>query len=333
MDILSRLLESVRFEGARFFHAELSAPWSLRSGHGWSGLREPLHGAERIVCLLYVAEGACTVRLADGSERHEVASGDLVLFPRDDDHALGSHLHVAALDADSLHATGDAGTSGAPFRYGGGGDVTRIVFGYLACGRDMMRTLLDPLPRLMRIPSADGQAASLLRELLRIGACEAAAARPGSDSTLARLADLMFVDALRRYAETLPAEGRAWFSGLRDARIGRALSLLHAEPRRPWTLAELARSVALSRSALADRFAALVGEPPMQYLTRWRLALAARALRAGEAIVRVAEHSGYESDAAFSRAFKREFGMPPATWRRGGAPRIDLRALRVTSLP
>ncbi|MES1161535.1 MAG: AraC family transcriptional regulator, partial [Rhizobacter sp.] len=184
------------------------------------------------------------------------------------------------------------------------------------CSRSAMRPLLETLPRLVRIPGGDGQAALLLRELLSMGAREAMAARPGVDSTLARLADLMFVDALRRYAENLPPEGRSWLSALRDARIGRALALMHAEPGRAWTLDELARKVALSRSALADRFASLVGEPPMQYLTRWRLALAARSLRSGEAIVRVAERSGYESDAAFGRAFKREFGMPPAKWRR-----------------
>jgi AraC-like DNA-binding protein len=332
MDTLSRLLESVRFEGARFFHAELSAPWSLRSARGRAGLREPLRDAEQIVCFLYVVEGNCKVKLQDSSEELEVVAGDLALFPRDDDHVLGSHLHVAALDADNLRATDDAaGTPSAPFRYGGGGEVTRVVFGYLACGRNPMRSLLETLPRVMRIPGADGQGTLLPRELLRIGARETAAARPGMDSTLARLADLMFVDALRRHAENLPPEDRSWFSGLRDARIGRALALMHAEPGRAWTLEKLAHSVALSRSALADRFATLVGEPPMQHLTRWRLALAARALRAGDPIVRVAERYGYESDAAFSRAFKREFGVPPATWRRAGNPGIDVGALPLTS--
>jgi transcriptional regulator GlxA family with amidase domain len=134
---------------------------------------------------------------------------------------------------------------------------------------------------------------------------------------LAKLSELMFVEALRRYVERLPPGGKGWLAGVRDAQIGRALALLHGEPGKPWTVEELARAVALSRSALAERFAALVGEPPIQYLMRWRLALAAQMLRAGrEAIVRVAERSGYESEAAFNRAFKREFGMPPAAWRR-----------------
>ena len=165
------------------------------------------------------------------------------------------------------------------------------------------------------------EAGKRLRELLRTGVLESQAARPGADSLLAKLSELVLVDALRRYAESMPADGKGWLAGVRDPRVGRALALLHAQPDRDWTVDALAREVALSRSALADRFATLVGEPPVQYLLRWRLALAARALRAGnDAIARVAARSGYDSEAAFSRAFKREFGMPPAAWRKAGAP-------------
>jgi AraC-like DNA-binding protein len=134
---------------------------------------------------------------------------------------------------------------------------------------------------------------------------------------LAKLAELLFVEAMRRYMEGLPPQGKGWLAGVRDAHIGRALALLHAEPAKPWTVDTLAREAALSRSALAERFASLVGESPMHYLTRWRLALAAQALRSNsDAIARVAERSGYESEAAFNRAFKREFGVPPAAWRK-----------------
>ena len=204
-------------------------------------------------------------------------------------------------------------------RHGGGGEATRFVCGYLACNRSVCRPLLDALPRVLHIPIGDGPAAALLRELLRVGVRESSAARPGTESMLAKLSELMFVEAMRRYAENLPPEGKGWLAGVRDAHIGRALALLHGEPGRPWTVDELAREVALSRSALAERFTALVGEPPMQYLMRWRLALAGQALRSsGEAIARVAERSGYESEAAFNRAFKREFGMPPAAWRKAG---------------
>jgi AraC-like DNA-binding protein len=136
---------------------------------------------------------------------------------------------------------------------------------------------------------------------------------------LAKLSELMFVEALRRYVENLPPQGKGWLAGVRDAQIGRALALLHGDPGRAWTVDALAREVALSRSALAERFAVLVGESPIQYLIRWRLALAAQMLRAGrEAIARVAERSGYESETAFSRAFRREFGVGPAAWRKAG---------------
>jgi AraC-like DNA-binding protein len=205
-------------------------------------------------------------------------------------------------------------------RHGGGGATTRFVCGYLACSRSVCRPLLEALPRVLTIPIGDGPASSMLRELLRVGVRESSALRPGAGSLLAKLSELMFVEALRRYVENLPPQGMGWLAGLRDAQVGRALSLLHGEPGKAWTVDELAREVALSRSALAERFTALVGEPPMQYLMRWRLALAAQMLRAGrEAVGRVAERSGYESDAAFNRAFKREFGMPPAAWRRAGA--------------
>jgi transcriptional regulator GlxA family with amidase domain len=179
---------------------------------------------------------------------------------------------------------------------------------------------LEALPRVLRIPIGDRHAGTLLRELLRAGVSESLSSRPGAESVLAKLSELMFVEAMRRYVEDLPPEGRGWLAGVRDPQIGRTLALLHDDPARAWTVDALARRVALSRSAFAERFAALVGEPPMKYLKRWRLALAAQALRAGnDTVGAVAELSGYESEAAFTRAFKSEFGLPPATWRRSSA--------------
>src|SRR5882672_10081216 len=239
---------------------------------------------------------------------------------RGDKHLMGSDLQLAPVEAASLiDADAAADADLIQMRHGGGGAATRFVCGYLACSRSVCRPLLDALPRVLRIPIGDGPAAALLRDLLRVGVRESSTARPGAGSMLAKLSELMFVEAMRRYVENLPPEGKGWLAGVRDAQIGRALALLHGEPTRAWTVDDLAREVALSRSALAERFAALVGEPPMQYLMRWRLALAAQTLRsAGDAIARVAERSGYESEAAFNRAFKREFGMPPAAWRRAG---------------
>jgi AraC-like DNA-binding protein len=206
-------------------------------------------------------------------------------------------------------------------RHGGGGASTRFVCGYLACSRSVCRLLLDALPRVLRIPIGDAAASTMLRELLRVGVIESSMSRPGARSMLAKLSELMFVEALRRYVEAMPPDARGWLAGVRDAHVGHALALLHAKPDKPWTVDELAREVALSRSALAERFVATMAEPPMQYLLRWRLALAAQRLRTcRDPIARVAERIGYESEAAFSRAFKREFGLSPAAWRKAAAP-------------
>jgi len=232
---------------------------------------------------------------------------------------MGSDLHLAPVETASLTGPDAAVEPDLIQMRHGGGAATRFVCGYLACSRSVCRPLLEALPRVLRIPIGEGPASVLVRELLRVGVLESSMSRPGAQSMLAKLSELMFVDALRRYIESMPPGGKGWLAGVRDAQVGRALALLHAKPDRPWTVDELAREVALSRSALAERFAALVAEPPIQYLMRWRLALAAQKLRSGrEAIARVAEHSGYESEAAFSRASKREFGMSPAAWRKAG---------------
>jgi AraC family transcriptional regulator, alkane utilization regulator len=253
-------------------------------------------------------------------EALDVAAGDLVVFPNEDKHVMGSDLHLAPVETASLirrDAALDADL--IEMRHGGGGAATRFVCGYLGCSHSVCRPLLEALPRVLRIPIGEGPASGVLRELLRVGVLESSMSRPGAQSMLAKLSELMFVDALRRYIESMPPGRKGWLAGVRDAQVGRALALLHAKPDRPWTVDELAREVALSRSAFAERFVALVAEPPIQYLMRWRLALAAQKLRSGrELIARVAERSGYESEPAFSRAFKREFGMSPAAWRKAG---------------
>jgi len=314
MDTLSGVLKSIRLEGAVFLDAEFTAPWCMRGCYGMTSVKEQLAGAEHVVLFHFLVEGACRVRLAGGGEPIEVSAGDLILFPQDDRHLMGSDLHLAPLEADNLIEAAAAVAADPSFvaiRHGGGGETTRFVCGYLACSRSLCRPLFEALPRVLRIPLGDGPTAGLVRELLRVGVRESSQARPGAQSTLAKLAELMFVEAMRRHVETLPATGLGWLAALRDVQIGRALALLHDTPERAWTVDELAREVAMSRSGLATRFASLVGESPMRYLTRWRLALAARALRSGgDAISRIAERSGYETEAAFSRAFSREFGLP-----------------------
>ncbi|MFA6986934.1 MAG: AraC family transcriptional regulator [Arenimonas sp.] len=321
MDALSDVLNSVRLEGAVFLNAEFTAPWCVLPKFGLGPAKTRLSKGDHIICFHFLSEGDCKIRLADGMEVLSATAGDLILFPQDERHVMGSDLQLVPVETANLFGDGSAPDDDVlNLRHGGGGAAARFICGYLACSRSVCRPLLEALPRVLRIPVGDGPAAALLRDLLRAGVSESATLRPGAGSVLAKLSELMFVEAMRRYVGDLPPGGMGWLAGVRDAHVGRALALLHGDPGRAWTVDELAREVALSRSALAERFATLVGEPPIQYLMRWRLALAAQTLRSsGDAITRVAERSGYDSEAAFSRAFKREFGAPPAAWRRAGS--------------
>jgi AraC-like DNA-binding protein len=318
MDALSDVLKSIRLEGAVYVNAEFSAPWCVHASHGLEVVKQRLPGAEHVVFFHYFTQGGCKT-LANGAVL-DVSEGDVVIFPQDDRQLLTSDLRLKPVEASTIPGYADA-SQVMRIQHGGGGEISRVVCGYIACSRSVSRLLFEALPPVVRIPVGDGPSATMLRELWRVGVSESVTERPGGESLLAKLSELLFVEALRRYVESLPPDGKGWLAGLRDAHVGRALALLHADPRRSWTVDELAREVALSRSALAERFATLVGEPPIQYLMRWRLALAAQSLRSSaDPIIRVAERSGYESEAAFSRAFKREFGMPPAAWRKSAAP-------------
>lgn len=325
MDALSGVLKSVRLEGAVFLNAEFTAPWCIRGRFGLARAKQRLPGADHVVFFHFLVNGRCKVRLAGragrGAQAADVSAGDVILLPQDDRYVMGSDLHLAPMDTDHVDAPAAAAEDDfIQMRYGGGKAATRFVCGYLGANKSVMHPLISALPRLACIPIGDGQAMPLLRELLHVGVRESLAPRPGAEPMLAKLAELIFVEALRRYAQDLPPQVKGWFAAVRDAHVGRALALLHAAPERTWTVDGLAREVALSRSALGQRFTSLVGESPIQYLIRWRLALAAQALRStADAIVHIATRSGYESEAAFTRAFKREFGLPPAAWRRAGS--------------
>ncbi|MGC2520934.1 MAG: AraC family transcriptional regulator [Burkholderiales bacterium] len=315
MDALSDLLHAVKLNGALFLEARFTAPWCIET-HPSYGAAEMLRPLNPVIFFHIVTEGRCKARLAAGGEPIDIASGDLVLMPQGDTNLLGSDLQLAPVDADSLMRPAPPG--GMPtIDHGGGGDEARILCGFLSCDKALCRLLLDALPRLLHVPLGDGPGAAWLMGLARRGAQENTAPGPGSATLLSKLAELLFVEAMRRYIETLPERQTGWLAGLRDRYVGRALGLMHERPAHDWTVDELAEQVGLSRSALGQRFADLLGQPPMQYLTRWRLALAAAVLRSSDrAIARVAEEFGYESESAFNRAFKREFEMPPAAWRR-----------------
>jgi AraC-like DNA-binding protein len=243
-------------------------------------------------------------------------AGDVVVFPQGDAHIMSSAPGMRG-DPGPEAETLPGETSQLPVMMsldGGGAERAHLVCGFLGCDARPFNPLLDALPPVLHIR---GTAQSpWLREFTRFAVMEANEKRLGAGSILSKLGELLFADIVRRYVESLPQESRGWLGGLRDRHVGRALNLLHCEPMRPWTLNELAKEAGLSRSAFAERFTAYVGMPPMQYLLKWRLQIAASRLLSGNAgVAAIAADVGYESEAAFSRAFKRVIGQSPADWR------------------
>jgi AraC-like DNA-binding protein/mannose-6-phosphate isomerase-like protein (cupin superfamily) len=323
MDALSEVLRLVRLTGAVFLNGEFTAPWAVASPPSHVIARSLLPSAEYVVEYHLVAKGSCFIRVP-GGQPVALEEGDLVMLPRGDSHVLSSDAasNMTPLTADDIQlpAYGDI----VSHRVGGGGELTRMVCGYLAVDRTLSTSLLSSLPRVLRVSAGSGEVNAWLETYVRFSLLERGEERPGGACVLSKLSELMFVEGIRRYVEALPPGQTGWLAGVRDPLVGKALALMHRSPARPWTVESLGKSVGLSRSSLAERFTELIGQPPMQYLTQWRLTLAAHLLQTtnkGAAVV--AEDVGYDSEAAFSRAFRREFGAPPATWRRGVGPRAE----------
>jgi AraC family transcriptional regulator, alkane utilization regulator len=315
MDALSDLLQVVKLNGALFLEGRLTSPWCVEVDPS-TGAAIMLRQYNPVLFFHIVAEGRCRMRFTDGGDALELSTGDLVLIPRGDTHLLGSDLQLAPVKSGVVVRRSATGGMFS-IDHGGGGDEARILCGYMSCDKTLCRMLLDALPRVVHASLGNGASADWLMSLARRGARENAAPSPGSGTLRAKLAELLFVEAVGRYIESLPADQTGWLAGLRDRYVGRALGLMHQQPAREWTADDLAESVGLSPSALRQRFTDLLGQPPMQYLTRWRLTLAASKLRSSDrAIAQIAGEFGYESESAFNRAFKREFEMPPAAWRR-----------------
>jgi AraC-like DNA-binding protein len=203
---------------------------------------------------------------------------------------------------------------------GGGGDRATIACGFLGLDARPFNPLLAALPRVLHISGAALGADSWVASFLRAAVVESNQRRPGGEAVLERMSEMLFVEVLRRYVDTLPTEQTGWLAGMRDPAIGRVLALLHERPDSPWTLERLADDAAMSRSTLHERFVHFIGQPPMQYLAQWRMQVAAGLLRDTKAkLIEVALGVGYESEAAFSRAFKRVVGVAPGAWRLGRA--------------
>jgi AraC-like DNA-binding protein len=317
MDVLSDTLRAVRLSGAIFFNARFTAPW----GYDSPPIHEVAHilapGAERVIVFHMVTEGECFVALDDG-ELTRLVAGDVIVFPQGDAHRMRSGPGAKSARAASMSAL----LARAPrlVTFGGGGATTRLVCGYLACDARLGRMLLSGLPRLLRVNIRESDAGGWLEESLRFALSESRARRPGGAGVLAKLSELLFIEVLRLEAEQQQEERIGWLAGLRDRVVGAALKALHVRPAHGWTLEELARTAGASRSVLAERFQRLLGVSPMQYLTQWRMMLAANLLCDSDAqLLDIAMDVGYQTDTAFIRAFRREFGAPPAAWRRARA--------------
>jgi AraC-like DNA-binding protein len=274
--------------------------------------------AQHVIMFHAITSGECWAELLDGSvPPFQLAAGDIVVVAMGDPHVFCSTPGLRAeINLNMYFRPTDRQL---PFQIsppGGDGEQTRFACGYLGCDARPFNPVLQALPRILHVRGADGTLR--MAQLIRMAVDESATRRSGGETVLSKLAELIFVEVVRRYTQGLPKDAGGWLSGLRDAHIGAALGLLHGRPAEAWTVERLAREVGVSRSALADRFAYFVHDTPMQYLTRWRMQLATHLLeRPGVGLARVAAEVGYESEAAFNRAFRKCVGMPPGAWRRG----------------
>ncbi len=314
MDALSETLRVVRLVGAIFLHGRFTAPWCYQSPHADAAapLLEPT--AERVVIFHMITEGECWVEL-DGQAPVQLQAGDAVIFPQGHAHRMSSQPGLPPASGARL----DAVLARRPrlLAYGGGGATCRLVCGYLACDARLARLLLAGLPPLVKVSVRGSSAGVWLEASLRYALAEARSPRPGGAGVLAKLAEVLFIEVLRLYMNGQDAGRTGWLAGVNDRIVGAALRALHAQPAKAWTLESLAREAATSRSVLAERFQALVGSAPMQYLAQWRMLMATHLLvRSNAPLAHIAQAVGYQTDTAFSRAFRREFGAPPATWRR-----------------
>ncbi len=315
MDALSDVLRVAQLTGGVFLHAEFFAPWCLSARVPPEQCWPVLGPVEHMILFHYVVDGSLHIRV-EGEEDLLIRAGEVILLPRNDLHLMGSDLNLPPVSGrDIIHPPSNGGL--ASIKYGDKGECTRMVCGFLGCSSAVGNPVISTLPSLLKLNVEKPGAAEWIRSTFQYAAEEISTGRPGSETVLAKLSELLFVEAVRRYAESLPEGQTGWLAGLREPYVARALALLHRDIARRWTVDDLGREVGLSRSALADRFLRLLGVPPMQYLTNWRMQVATQKLRDTSAsIAQVAEIVGYDSEAAFSRAFKKALGTAPATWRR-----------------
>jgi AraC-like DNA-binding protein len=330
-DILSDVLRTVHLRGAIFYYVSGSREWVAEALPSRDIASSVMPDSEHVMEYHVVTRGRCWAAIA-GEQPVRLETGDIVLFPQGDAHVISSApgLRGVAARPDAaeqkvaqlpftLHL--DATEVRAEIGSDEGADTT-LVCGFLGCDARPFNPLIASLPRILHLRATGNH--EWTAQFMRQAVAESRNKRPGGEAMLERMSEMMFVDAIRRYVDTLPEDSRGWLAGLRDRFVGRALALMHDAPAHAWTVDDLGHRVGLSRSALHERFAEMIGQSPMQYLANWRMQVAAGLLRSTSATVAsVAVDVGYDSEAAFARAFKRLVGTPPAAWRRQAAPRAE----------
>ncbi|MCH4564542.1 AraC family transcriptional regulator [Halomonas sp. EGI 63088] len=327
-DTLSQVLRSVRLRGAVFYHVEGSARWVSESPPAAEVATLIMPGVEHVMAFHVLTHGECWASVI-GASPVALGEGDVVIFPRGDPHVMSSEPGMRGTV--DLTPYGLPRPEQLPFfasRQGESLSMSRLdrgserhgatlVCGFFGCDANPFNPLLASLPRLLHVRARAGTDDDWIAHFIRFALSESTHKRPGGEALLERLSEAMFVELMRRYLEEMPAGRSNWFAGLRDRHVGRALALLHQRPGDAWTIDKLTDYIGLSRSALHERFARFTGHAPMHYLAKWRMQVAAGLLRQSSAsVAAIALEVGYESEAAFSRAFRRETGLPPATWRR-----------------
>jgi AraC-like DNA-binding protein len=327
-DTLSELLRVVRLHGAVFYYVKGYPPWAVENPHVSEIIPAIMPGAGHMIEFHAVVRGTAWAALS-GEPSIRMEAGDIVLFPQGDPHTMSSApgirapnattaffytqrppqlpyaLSIKAADLTMTHVDDDPHES------------TKVVCGFLGLDAKPFNPLLAALPRVLRVSGSTLGADSWVGTLMRAVVTESDSKRPGGEAVLARMSEMLFVEAVRRHIDSLPEEETGWLAGTRDPAVGRALSLMHAKPSEDWTLERLSERAGLSRSSLHERFVQFIGQPPMQYLTQWRMQIASGLLRDTTAkLLEVAQDVGYESEASFSRAFKRVSGLSPGVWRK-----------------
>lgn len=330
-DTLSDVLRAVRLRSAVYYYVSCGGNWAAEAPASREIAAAVMPGVEHVIEYHVVTQGECWAAVV-GESPVRLRHGDIIMLPHGDPHVVSSApgmradpgvrgyyemkrderpFRVVYNGARPPDVRPDAQDAGSP---AGPDPATTLVCGFIGCDRRPFNPLLATLPRLLHLPSGGS---TWSEQLARFAAAESGNRNPGSEALLERLSEMMFVDAVRRHADTLPEQAGGWLAGLRDRFVGRALALLHQAPAVAWNMDDLSRQVGLSRSALHERFVGIIGQPPMQYLAQWRMQIASRLLRDTQSsIASIAADVGYDSEAAFSRAFKRQAGVPPAAWRR-----------------